>query len=87
VPPEEQKEEAQHGKLLQHTRAESQRRRLGPLEVIEEGVGERGAGLLPLVGIASAKGQSRRFGRQPTTSGVPRLADIARTDGHVGFVP
>jgi hypothetical protein len=31
--------------------------------------------------------QSRRFGRHPTTSGIPRLADIRTAGRHVRLVP
>jgi hypothetical protein len=35
----------------------------------------------------SAAGHSRRFGRLPTTSGIPRLADILRVGRYVSKVP
>jgi hypothetical protein len=35
----------------------------------------------------SAKGQSRHFGRRPTTSGLPLETDIVRTGRHVSYVP
>ena len=35
----------------------------------------------------SASGQSRRVGYGPTTSGLPRLADILRVGRHVSKVP
>jgi hypothetical protein len=35
----------------------------------------------------SEMGQSRRFDRSPTTSGVPRQADILRVIRHVAKVP
>jgi hypothetical protein len=35
----------------------------------------------------SQLGQKRRFGRQPTTSGLPRSTDIVRPARLVRFVP
>ena len=35
----------------------------------------------------SAKGQSRHFGRRPTTSGLPLETDIVRAGRHVSKVP
>jgi hypothetical protein len=35
----------------------------------------------------SVQGQSRHFGRRPTTSGLPLETDIVRTGRHVSKVP
>jgi len=42
---------------------------------------------IPLGHTISEKGQSRRFGPQLATSGLPRSTDIARPAGLIRFVP